>query len=83
MQQWAHITGSTAALVALLLGLARHWAFWAVIERAVLAYLVVFGIVGALLVLAKVAVRSEPPPRSERTGSDEKPSRTDGTDAAI
>lgn len=83
MQQWARIAGSSAALVALLLGLSRHWAFWSVIERAVLAYLVVYGIVGALLVLGRIAVSSEPEPPKETGRNDQERPRTDGTDAAI
>lgn len=83
MQHWAQIAGSSAALVALLLGLGRHWSFWAVVERAVLSYLVVFGVVGVLLVLGRVAVRSEPPPEAESTGNDPERPRTDGTDAAV
>lgn len=83
MQRWASIAGSSAALVVLLLGIARHWAFVAVLERAVLAYLVVFGIVGVLLILGRIAVRSEPPPARETTRSEREASRTNGTDAAI
>lgn len=83
MQQWARIAGSSAALVALLLGISRHWVFWSVIERAVLSYLVVYGIVGGLLVLGRIALRSEPAPQPETTTNDPERPRTDGTDAAI
>lgn len=83
MQQWASVAATGAALVALLLGLAGHWEFWSVLERAVLAYLVVFGIVGGLLLLGRIALRNEPPAGSDATDRNGERSRTDGTDAAI
>ncbi|HKK71586.1 MAG TPA: hypothetical protein VKA86_10240 [Candidatus Krumholzibacteria bacterium] len=83
MQQWAQIAGSSAALVAVLVGLARHWEFWSVVERAFVAYLLVFGVVGILLLLGRVALRSEPDPPRESKRNDPEQSRTDGTDAAL
>ena len=83
MQHWAQLAATGAALVAVLLGLARHWAFWAVVERALAAYLVVFGIVGGLLILGRIALRAEPEPSPGAPGNDRNRSRTDGTDAAV
>ena len=83
MQQWASVAASTAALIVLLLGLVRAWDVWSVLERAVLAYLVVFGIVGGLLLLGRTALRSEPSPSTESTGRNGEGRRTDGTDAAL
>jgi hypothetical protein len=83
MQQWAQIAGSSAALAAVLVGLARHWEFWSVVERAFVAYLLVFGVVGILLLLGRVALRSEPAPTRETQRKDPEGSRTDGTDAAV
>lgn len=70
MQRWAGIAGSSAALVVLLFGLARHWTFWSVIERATVAYLVAFGIIGGLLLLGRIAVRSEPASAPDTTRND-------------
>ena len=83
MQHWAQIAGISAALFAVLVGLARHWSFWAVVERTFLAYLVAFGIVGGLLVLGRLAVRAEPEPPRDTRRNDPKASRTDGTGAAV
>ena len=82
LQRWTGLLATSAALVAILLGLARHWEFWSIVKRAVAAYLVMYGTMGILFLLARSALLSEPEKGRDATGKAGKRSTTDGTDTA-
>lgn len=82
LQRWTGLLATTAALVAILIGLWRHWEFWAVVERAVAAYLVMYGTIGILFLLGRIALRSEPPRPKHHAGKPRERLGTSGTDSA-
>ncbi len=74
-----------ATLLALLLGLERHWDFWSVVRRATLAYLLVYAACGFLFALARLALDAEPAPDEAAEGAagrGPEGSGTGGTDTA-
>ena len=82
LQRWTGLLATAAALIAILIGLSRHWEFWSVVKRATAAYLVMYGTIGILFALARLGLASEPArPRAARGKSVER-FETNGTDSA-
>jgi len=82
LQRTTQTLALLGVLVAILLGLGRHWEFWSVVKRATVAYLVIYGTCGLLLALGRMAVDAEPRESSDGSGPVGERSGTSGTDAA-
>ena len=82
LQRLAQTLATSAALAALLVGLARSWDFWTVAKRATGGYFAIYIVSALLLALGRTALMREPSKAAGTTGNAAEPRGTDGTDAA-
>lgn len=82
LQRSTHILATLASLVAILVGLAGGWEFWAVVKRATIGYLGVYLTCGIVLGLGHLALQAGQQKASTARRNDGERGETHGTDAA-
>lgn len=76
------LAATAAALAAVLVGMSRGWDLWTVLKRAGIGYAALYAVGTLLVVLARLALISDPKEPQGTKGNPPEPHGTDGTNPA-